>query len=132
MAKAPARPRAAGSGSSRTSGGPGITTHEISELRGLFLTSNTPSRTNPSPTLTWSVPSQKGKPGHSFEPSSGSADLKAKTEITVLMPNGDRLEIQSDQVTIEFSRDFVDVTRWTSAQKTYMVDRGTFTIKGKL
>jgi hypothetical protein len=48
------------------------------------------------------------------------------------MPNGDRLNIQSDQVTIEFSRDFVDVTRWTDARKTYMVDRGTFTIKGKL
>jgi hypothetical protein len=48
------------------------------------------------------------------------------------MPNGDRLEIQSDQVTIEFSRDFMDVTRWTGVQKTYMADRGTFTIKGKL
>ena len=98
----------------------------------MFRTSSTPSRTSQSPTLTWSVPSQKGRPGHSFEPSSGSADLKAKTEITVLMPNGDRLNIQSDQVTINFDRDFQDITTRADAHPVYMVDRGTVTIVAKL
>jgi hypothetical protein len=132
MAKASARSKAAASGSSPISGGPGITTHEISELRGLFLASPTPSHTSQSPIPPSFVYSQRGNPGRRLEPSSGSADLTAKTEITIKMPNGDMLEIVSDQVTIEFSRNFVDVTRWTSSTKTYMVDKGTFTIKGKL
>lgn len=65
-------------------------------------------------------------------PSGRTFESEAKTVIAITLPDGSSLNIQSDQVTIEFSRDFVDVTRWTSAQTTYMVDKGTFTIKGKL
>ena len=48
------------------------------------------------------------------------------------MPTGDVLNIESDDVQIEFSRDFVDVTSWNAASRTYLLDKGTFTIKGKL
>ena len=48
------------------------------------------------------------------------------------MPDGSLLTILTEDVTIEFSRDFQDVTSWRSATRTYLVDRGTFTIKGKL
>jgi len=48
------------------------------------------------------------------------------------MPDGSLLTILTEDVTIEFSRDFQDVTTRSSVSKTYLVDRGTFTIKGKL
>jgi len=48
------------------------------------------------------------------------------------MPDGSLLTIFTEEVTISFDRNFVDVTRWTEVSKTYLVDKGTFTIKGKL
>jgi hypothetical protein len=133
MAKASARPKVAAFVSSVTSGGPGITTQEISDLRDMFRpgATHTSSRTSPSPTLLSFKPSTP--PSRRLEAEPNNASERPATEISIKMPNGDQLHIQTDQkVTIEFNRDFTDVTRWTDTNRTYLVDKGTFTIKGKL
>ena len=49
------------------------------------------------------------------------------------MPDGSLLTILTEDVTISFDREFQDdVTTRSSVSKTYFVDKGTFTIKGKL
>jgi hypothetical protein len=67
-----------------------------------------------------------------LEPNSSSGSEKPKAEIVVKMPTGDVLTIVSDQVTINFDRDFQDITTRFDTQKVYMVDKGTVTIVAKL
>lgn len=57
---------------------------------------------------------------------------KPQAKISITMPDGSLLTILTEEVTIEFSREFQDVTTRSSVSKTYLVDKGTFTIKGKL
>jgi hypothetical protein len=64
-------------------------------------------------------------PGKVFE-------SKAKTTISITMPDGSVLHIETDEVTISFDRDFAEVTGWSDLRRIYKIDRGTFTIKGKL
>ena len=67
----------------------------------------------------------KPPPGKVFE-------SKAKTTISIAMPDGSGLHIETEEVTISFDRNFQEVTTRSDAKRVYMVDRGTFTIVGKL
>lgn len=97
----------------------------------MFRPRSTTSRTSPSPTQWSFVPSQKPGREVRLEPSS-SLERGAQAVISAQMPDGTLLTIITADVTISFDRDFVDVTSWNDANKTYLVDKGTFTIKGKL
>lgn len=127
MARASAKSKAAGFASSLTSTGPGITTHEISQLRDMFLASPTTSPTSPFQTRVSWQPSQPPSRQFEFGPNSSR-----ETVITIQMPDDNVIQIQTKEVSIEFERDFTDVTTRRSPVKTYLVDRGTFTIKGKM
>jgi len=135
MAKASARSRTAASASSGTTTGTGITTLEISELRDTFSTTRSSIPTSPSPTPSWSTRSPRPTSRDELGPNSSTGigpHGKPQAKISVTMPDGSLLTILTEEVTIEFSRDFQDVTSWSSPTRTYLVDKGTFTIKGKL
>jgi len=92
--------------------------------------SSTP--TPPFLTQSWSPASQPPSREQRLDPSSSPGSEKPKAEITVKMPSGDVLTVISDQVTINFDRDFQDITTRADAHPVYMVDRGTVTIVAKL
>lgn len=64
-------------------------------------------------------------PGARFE-------AREQVVISITMPDGSMLHIQTQEVEISFDRDFTEVTTRSDAQRVYQVDRGTFTIKGRL
>ena len=124
MAKASAKKKDADASSMPTFAGHGSTM----DLRALLrVGSHTPLY----PTTVTYGPSQMPKRHIEVEYSPTSASLP--TMITVRMPTGDRVEITTDKkVTIEFERDFVDATAFGDMNKTYQVNKGSFTIKGDL
>lgn len=122
---APQSAKSAASKSGRTSKGRGFTTQESNALRASL-------RTSPSPTSLTFAPSQTPKRRIELESSPISVN-EPPTLITIQMPNRDVLVISTDKiVSIEFERDFVDASRFSSKNKVYTVDKGTFTIKGKM
>lgn len=91
---------------------------------------DSPTSRSPTPSLFVTSP----LPGRRLElaPSSGPGE-KPKAVVTVQMPDGTVLHIQTETLTIEFEQDFqqsVSVSNYGPI--TYKVDRGTFTIRGKL
>jgi len=122
---APRSAKSAESRSGRTSKGRGFTTRESNALRDSL-------RISPSPTSLTFAPSQKPKRHIELESSPISVN-EPPTLITIQMPNRDVLVISTDKiVSIEFERDFMDVTSFSNKNKVYKVDKGTFTIKGKM
>ena len=57
---------------------------------------------------------------------------KPQARISVLTHDGTLLTIFSVEFSISVDHEFQDVTTRNSVSKTYLVDKGTFTIKGKL
>ena len=121
---APRTAKSAESSSGRRSKGTGFTTQESNALLDSL-------RISPSPTTLTFAPSQKPKQRTVLESSPTSES--APTLITIQMPNRDVLVISTDKkVTIEFERQFVDATTFNNFNKVYKVDKGSFTIKGKM
>ncbi len=94
----------------------------------MFRPGSTTSPTNLSPTPRWSLPSARPTPPRELELKPGGP----KAQIVISMPDGSVLTIETDDIKISFDRSFTEVTTRSDSRPVYLVDRGTFTIEGRL